>query len=93
MKHLSEVPRPPSELRPEIPHDLDSIALRALAKDPGERYQSAEEMDADLARVADGLPVDPSYVRRLLPRLLSGRELLRHEQERRALAAGATAPV
>ena len=59
MKHLSEVPRPPSELRPEIPHDLDSVVLRALAKDPSERYQSAEEMDADLARVAEGLPVDP----------------------------------
>ena len=34
MKHLSEVPRPPSELRPEVPHDLDSVVLRALAKDP-----------------------------------------------------------
>jgi eukaryotic-like serine/threonine-protein kinase len=59
MKHLSEVPVPPSELRPEVPHDLDSVVLRALAKDPHERYQSADEMDADLARVADGLPVDP----------------------------------
>ena len=59
MKHLSEVPKPPSELRPEVPHDLDSVVLRALAKDPSERYQSAEEMDADLARVAQGLPVDP----------------------------------
>ena len=54
MKHLSEVPKPPSELRPEVPHDLDSVVLRALAKDPSERYQSAEEMDADLARVAEG---------------------------------------
>jgi beta-lactam-binding protein with PASTA domain/predicted Ser/Thr protein kinase len=59
MKHLSEVPAPPSELRPEVPHDLDSVVLRALAKDPAERYQSADEMDADLARVAQGLPVDP----------------------------------
>jgi beta-lactam-binding protein with PASTA domain/predicted Ser/Thr protein kinase len=59
MKHLSEVPKPPSELREEVPHDLDSVVLRALAKEPGERYQSAEEMDADLARVAEGLPVDP----------------------------------
>jgi eukaryotic-like serine/threonine-protein kinase len=59
MKHLSEVPKPPSELRPEVPHDLDSVVLRALAKDPSERYQSAEEMDRDLARVAEGLPVDP----------------------------------
>jgi serine/threonine-protein kinase len=59
MKHLSEVPTPPSELRPEVPHDLDSVVLRALAKDPAERYQSADEMDRDLARVAEGLPVDP----------------------------------
>jgi beta-lactam-binding protein with PASTA domain len=42
-----------------VPHDLDSVVLRALAKDPSERYQSAEEMDADLVRVAEGLPVDP----------------------------------
>jgi serine/threonine-protein kinase len=59
MKHLSEVPVPPSELRPEVPHDLDSVVLRALAKDPHERYRSADEMDADLQRVLEGLPVDP----------------------------------
>src|SRR5918912_541663 len=59
MKHLSEVPVPPSELRPEVPHDLDSVVLRALAKDPADRYRTAEEMDADLARVLEGLPVDP----------------------------------
>jgi eukaryotic-like serine/threonine-protein kinase len=59
MKHLSEVPVPPSELRPEVPHDLDSVVLRALAKDPHERYRSAEEMDADLQRVLEGLPLDP----------------------------------
>src|SRR5919109_4444535 len=59
MKHLSEVPTPPSELRPEVPHDLDSVVLRALAKDPADRYQSAEEMDSDLGRVREGLPVDP----------------------------------
>src|ERR671937_222326 len=47
MKHLSSVPKPPSELRPEVPHDLDMVVLRALAKDPDERYQSAEEMSAD----------------------------------------------
>jgi serine/threonine-protein kinase len=57
MKHLSEVPKPPSELRPEVPHDLDLVVLRALAKDPADRYQTAEEMDADLDRVLNGLPV------------------------------------
>ena len=57
MKHLSEVPKPPSELRPDVPHDLDMVVLRALAKDPADRYETAEEMDADLDRVLKGLPV------------------------------------
>src|ERR671939_1301002 len=55
MKHLSQVPEPPSELRPEVPHDLDAVVMRSLAKDPDQRYGSAEEMDADLARVARGV--------------------------------------
>src|SRR6058998_4226121 len=57
MKHLSQVPEPPSKLRSEVPHDLDAIVMRALAKDPDQRYSSAEEMDADLARVARGVAV------------------------------------
>jgi serine/threonine-protein kinase len=57
MKHLSVVPEPPSKLRPEVSHDLDAVVMRALAKDPDDRYSSAEEMDADLARVARGASV------------------------------------
>src|SRR3954447_21322073 len=57
MKHLRTVPSPPSDLNPKVPHDLDAIVLRSLAKEPAQRYQSAEEMDADLARVARGLAV------------------------------------
>src|SRR5262249_16487447 len=61
MKHLNTVPEPPSAKRPpgigEVPHELDSVVLRALAKDPSDRYQTAREMDADLARVERGLPV------------------------------------
>src|ERR671924_1134308 len=59
MKHLSKTPEPPSRLRPEVPRDLDFVVLRALAKSPDERYQSADEMDADLARVARGVSVSP----------------------------------
>jgi beta-lactam-binding protein with PASTA domain/predicted Ser/Thr protein kinase len=59
MKHLSSAPEPPSEKRAEIPRDLDLVVLRALAKDPADRYQSAEEMDADLTRVARGAAVSP----------------------------------
>jgi len=57
MKHISAIPEPPSSLRPDVPEDLDLIVLRALAKTPEDRYPSAEEMDKDLARVAQGLSV------------------------------------
>src|ERR687884_1410549 len=59
MKHLSMLPEPPSAKRPEIPRDLDLIVMRALAKDPDDRYQSAEEMDADLERFLRGSAVSP----------------------------------
>src|SRR4051794_28646861 len=59
MKHLSQTPDPPSERRPDVPRDLDLIVMRALAKDPDDRYQSAEEMDADLERFARGAAVSP----------------------------------
>ena len=57
MKHLSNAPKPPSNLRPDIPRELDMVVLRALAKSPDDRYQSADEMEADLERVARGASV------------------------------------
>jgi eukaryotic-like serine/threonine-protein kinase len=57
MKHLSDPPRPPSVERPDIPPDLDMIVLRALAKNPDDRFQTAEEMDAELERVSRGVGV------------------------------------
>ncbi|MGL6280579.1 MAG: Stk1 family PASTA domain-containing Ser/Thr kinase [Gaiella sp.] len=54
MKHLSQPPQPPSALRHEVPHDLDLVVLRALAKEPVDRYRSAQEMDHDLELVARG---------------------------------------
>jgi eukaryotic-like serine/threonine-protein kinase len=60
MKHLSAIPDPPSSHRAEIPRELDKVVMRALAKDPHERYQTAEEMDGDLARVSRGGSVSPA---------------------------------
>src|SRR5438477_1562300 len=71
MKHLSAIPEPPSKLRPEVPHDLDAVVMRAIAKDPDLRYQTAEEMDADLARVARGVAVSPR-TEEALTQVLSG---------------------
>src|SRR4051794_4388387 len=59
MKHLSTIAEPPSTRRHDIPRDLDLIVMRALAKDPADRYQSAEEMDADLERFLRGAAVSP----------------------------------
>jgi eukaryotic-like serine/threonine-protein kinase len=54
MKHLGETPPLPSDLRPDVPDDLDLVVVRALAKEPADRYQSAAAMDADLETVARG---------------------------------------
>jgi serine/threonine-protein kinase len=56
-QHVRENPVPPSRLDPEIPTWADSIVLRAMAKDPGERYQSAAEMRTDIQRALSGVPV------------------------------------
>jgi eukaryotic-like serine/threonine-protein kinase len=62
MKHLSNTPKPPSKLRPDVPPELDMVVMRALAKNPDDRYQSADEMEADLERVARGARVSAATV-------------------------------
>jgi serine/threonine-protein kinase len=59
MKHLSAPVEPPSKRRADIPRELDLVVTRALAKDPDDRFQTAEEMEAELARIADGGSVSP----------------------------------
>jgi len=59
MKHLSQVPPAPSSIRSEVPHDLDLVVVRALAKEPADRYRSAKEMDRDLELVGRGDAVGP----------------------------------
>ena len=42
--HVVRPPVPPSHLRPSLPKDVDTIVLKALAKDPALRYQKATEI-------------------------------------------------
>ncbi|WP_062347202.1 Stk1 family PASTA domain-containing Ser/Thr kinase [Herbidospora yilanensis] len=58
-QHVREDPIPPSRIDPEIPKWCDAIVLKAMAKDPVQRYQSAAEMRADLQRAVQGMPMDP----------------------------------
>lgn len=46
---MTHVVQPPSELRPDVPPELDQIVMRALARDPLHRYVTSEEMHGDLA--------------------------------------------
>ncbi|UQA35140.1 MULTISPECIES: Stk1 family PASTA domain-containing Ser/Thr kinase [unclassified Streptomyces] len=56
-QHVREEPQPPSTFDPEITPEMDAIVLKALTKDPDYRYQSADEMRADIEACLDGRPV------------------------------------
>jgi eukaryotic-like serine/threonine-protein kinase len=53
-QHVRETPLPPSQLDPEISPEIDAVVLKALAKDPSERYQTAKEMKDDITRLLNG---------------------------------------
>jgi len=76
-QHVREDPRRPSDVNPNIPPALDAVVLKALSKNPANRYQSAAEMRADLIRVRNGQQP-------LAPMVMS-------EDERTALLAEQTA--
>ena len=56
-KHVQEQPVAPSRINPNIPPALEAIDLKLLAKDPGQRYASAEDLRSDLRRFLEGQPV------------------------------------
>ena len=56
-KHVKEAPPRPAAVNPAVPPGLEAVILTAMAKEPAARYQSAEEMRADLVRFLDGQPV------------------------------------
>jgi serine/threonine-protein kinase len=49
--------RPPSEYRPDIPRELDPIVLKALERNPADRWKSAKEMELATRQVLDTQPV------------------------------------
>ena len=57
LKHVNEVPAEPAELVPGMPYALNQIVLKAMAKDPAYRYQTAAEFARDLRAAREGGPV------------------------------------
>jgi len=61
-KQVREDPTPPSVIDPEIPATLEAIVMKAMSKNPANRFQNAQEMKADLLRFLEGMPVSATPV-------------------------------
>ena len=53
-QHVREDPKLPSNVHAGVPRELDSVVLKAMSKNPANRYQTAAEMRSDLIRVLGG---------------------------------------
>ena len=56
-KHVREDAQTPSSVNPDVPEALDAVTMKALAKNPDNRYQTAREMQEDLQRFVAGQQV------------------------------------
>jgi len=61
-QHVREDPRPPSTINRAVPPALDAVVLKAMSKNPANRYQSAAEMRTDLLRAVAGQRVEATPV-------------------------------
>lgn len=57
LKQVNEEAVPPRKINPNIPASLEAVIMRAMRKNPAERYAAASEMRDDLRRVVSGAPV------------------------------------
>ncbi len=94
LKHVNEQPAEPAELVPGLPYSLNQICLKALAKDPDQRYRTAAEFTADLVAARSGGPLlaaayDPSLDRTLVQSPSAGNEGTTRVLPRAPVAAAA----
>jgi serine/threonine protein kinase/Tfp pilus assembly protein PilF len=65
-KHITETPKPPSKLNPQIPEALENIILKCLEKKPEERYQNADEIIKAINKVKPEIisPIKPAMIQK-----------------------------
>src|SRR5256886_15874589 len=64
-KHVQVPPKPPSVFQPGLNLELEHLILKSLSKRPEDRFQTGQEFDAAMSRVAD--QICPGWQRRLEP--------------------------
>ncbi len=69
IKHQSEVPTPPSKLRPGLPAELQAVVLRLLEKDPARRFANAAALSDALGLLEPGLA--SGWIRSPVPRVVA----------------------
>jgi serine/threonine protein kinase len=88
--HLVEMPPQVTAIRPEVPAGVDAVVLRAMAKEPADRYESAEELLVDLEQA---LGVPPTESPTTGPPLAARRQSTVVSEAAPAGAAATTTPV
>ena len=73
-KHKNEIPISPRKLNAEIPEPFNTLILRCLEKQKENRYQTAEELLADLIRIEEGLPISERVALPARPTIRIARE-------------------
>ncbi|NIO49803.1 MAG: protein kinase, partial [Candidatus Aminicenantes bacterium] len=64
LKHKTEKPQDPRDINPQIPENINRMIMRCLEKDREKRYQTAEELLAELSKIEEGIPTEE----RVIPR-------------------------
>jgi serine/threonine-protein kinase len=82
-QHVREDPVPPSQVDDALDAPLDAVVLKAMAKAPGNRYQTAAQMREDLLRAAAGEPVQAPFWQPAGPAVSAGSARLPAQQRRR----------
>jgi len=70
MKHKAEIPLSPKEIIPQLSEELSTVILKCLEKDKEKRYQTAEELLAELRCLEEGLPTAAGALKPKIPAFL-----------------------